>query len=74
MSGRKPGQHADLRLVSESTGDCHMREYVSRGLDADMLNRKLASKQQVSTKESGMSILVKDGKVAKNEHMHYHRS
>ena len=57
MSGRKPGQHADLWLVFGSTGDCLMRDDFSPGVDADRLNRKLASKQPVSIREGGLSNL-----------------
>ena len=34
-----------------------MRDYFSLGLGADMLSRKLASKQPVSIKEGGLSNL-----------------
>ena len=55
MSGRKPGQHANLWLVFGSIGDCQMRYHLSPRSNTDMLYRKLASKLPASTRQGGLS-------------------
>ena len=74
MSGRKPGQHADLWMVFGSTGDCHMKYLRSPGSDTDIWYRKLASKRPVSTRLGGTrNLATEDGKHGGNEHSHCHR-
>ena len=54
MSGREPGQHADMWLVFGSTGNCYLRDHLCPGTDADIWYRKLASKPPVSTRRGGL--------------------